>query len=175
MDAIFEILKLILPAVVVFFTAFYTLKNYLDNEQKLKAMEIRKAGQETTMPIRMQAYERLTLFLDRLHLQKLVMRVHGDKVKTAKQFHSDLLNAIRSEFDHNITQQIYVSAKAWEVTERAKDEMIKLVNLASTQLEDNATGLDLSKTLFKMGDELEQLPTTYALAIVRNEARKLFA
>ncbi|MCB0430233.1 MAG: hypothetical protein H6585_03525 [Flavobacteriales bacterium] len=173
-NSLFEILKLILPAAVVFLTAYYTLKNFLDNESRKKAMEVRQANSSITLPARMQAYERLVLFLERISPDSMVLRVHGNTVKTAKQLHSELLAAVRSEFEHNITQQVYVSAKAWSATQRAKEETIKLINLASTQVSDKGNGLDLSKAIFQLGDELEELPTRIALQIVRNEAKQLF-
>ena len=96
MDALIEILKIILPATAVFFAAYLTIMRFLDNDQKRREHELKKNNQATTIPLRLQAYERMVIFLDRIHPNSLVVRVnkHGF---SAHQLHLELIKAIKTE------------------------------------------------------------------------------
>src|ERR1043165_3696634 len=133
MNAVVEILKIILPAGAVFVAVYFLVKSFLDNDHKRREHELRKATQATITPLKIQAYERLVIFLERIHPNSLVIRVnkHG---YTARHLHTELVNAIKSEYDHNISQQIFVSYGAWELVKTSKEEVIKLINISATKV-----------------------------------------
>ena len=144
MNEILEILKYVLPSLVVLGTAYCMLKLFFENENRKRMADIKMAGSNVIAPIRLQAYERLALFLERISPESLIMRVHKPEF-SALQLQTMLILNIRDEFEHNLSQQVYVSSQAWELLRSAKEDMIKLVNTAATKLNGNATALELSQ------------------------------
>lgn len=119
MTAILEILKYILPALVVFGTVYYMMKQYLDQQYKLSSLEMRREQYDNILPIKLQAYERLALFCERISIDNLSYRLANsgnDGVSLSKS----MLIAIQQEWEHNLSQQIYVSDKLWEIISLAK-------------------------------------------------------
>jgi hypothetical protein len=112
MEMLFDILKITIPALIVFLTAYLLLRNMLRNSQDKRRQEIVLQNSRTVVPIRLQAYERIVLFLERTSLESLVVRTNTPGM-TAAELHSALLTTIRSEFEHNLSQQIYMSQQAW--------------------------------------------------------------
>lgn len=173
MDELFEILKLILPAGIVFLTAFYILKQFFQNEEKKRIKELRHNNSGLVTPLRLQAYERIILFLERISPESILLRVNKPGM-SARMLHSELLQTIRTEFEHNISQQVFVSNAAWDLVKRAKEETIKIINIASTRVSDNSSGLELSKAVFKVASELDKLPGQIAIDYMKKEVRQSF-
>ena len=172
MSELLEILKYVLPSIVVFAAAYYLIKLFLDNEQKKRASDIKMAGYKLITPIRLQAYERLILFLERISPESLVMRLHKPELPSL-QFQTILILAIREEFEHNLSQQVYISSQSWELVRNAKEDMIKLINTAATKLNDNATSTELSQKIFELSLS-EKLVIKTALEFLKNEIRQVF-
>jgi hypothetical protein len=173
MDIFSYVLLAVLPSVVVFLTAFYIIKKFIENEQRRHLMDLRAKSTKTVTPIRLQAYERIALFLERINPNSLIMRVnkHG---MNARQMQSNLLQTIRAEFEHNVAQQIYMSPSAWKAIRAAKEETIKLINIASSQVPDHASAMDLGTAILELHSKLEQTPTDFALDFVKREIKSLF-
>ncbi len=108
MEALTDILKITIPALIVFLTAWVLLRNMIRNDQDKRRQELILQNSRTVTPIKLQAYERIVLFLERISLESLLVRVSTTDM-TASQLHTALLNTIRSEFEHNLSQQIYMS------------------------------------------------------------------
>jgi hypothetical protein len=172
MNDLLEILKYILPSLVVLASAYYLLKLFLENDQKKRDSDIKMAGYKILTPIRLQAYERLVLFLERISPESLIMRVHKPEL-SALQLQTTLILNIREEFEHNLSQQVYITSQAWELLRTAKEDMIKLVNTAAAKLNDNATAMELSQKIFELslGDKII---TKKALEFIKNEIRQVF-
>lgn len=173
MEAFLEILKYVLPSIVVFVTAYLILQKFMDNEYRKQMMELKKNNLNKITPLRLQAYERMVLFLERMALNNLINRLHTNN-ESALQFKNKLIAHINSEFDHNLTQQLYLSAKAWEMVRSAKEETIKIINIAYNQLEENATGTDLGKKAFELVIQLEKDPARIAVEFLKKDIRQLF-
>jgi hypothetical protein len=174
MDAFIEILKIILPATAVFFAAFLIVQRFLDNDQKRRDHDLKKNNQNTTTPLRLQAYERVVIFLERIHPNSIVVRVnkHGF---TAHQLHMELIKTIKSEYEHNLAQQIYVSYNSWELVKTAKEEITKLVNVSATKVPHDATSNDLAMMILNITSNLEKkLPNDVALEYIKKEVSQLF-
>ncbi|MFQ5334448.1 MAG: hypothetical protein ACE5DN_00070 [Flavobacteriales bacterium] len=163
----------ILPSLVVFATAYYILKQFFDNERKKRGLNIRLENQKVSLPMRLQAYERMVLFMERISPDGLMMRVHR-KDMSARELQAVMLQNIRSEFEHNLTQQIYISDNAWGLVKNAKEETIRIINIAASKVADDASGTDLSNVVFKIMSEMEKTPTLVATEFLRKEARKFF-
>ncbi|MGD0710151.1 MAG: hypothetical protein ABR968_03145 [Bacteroidales bacterium] len=172
MNDFLEILKYILPSLVVFAAAYYLIKLFLDNEQKKRTTDIKMAGYKIITPIRLQAYERLVLFLERISPESLVMRIHKPEL-TGLQLQTQLIIAIREEFEHNLSQQVYISSQAWEMIKNAKEDMVKLINTAAARLTDKASATDLSQKIFELALS-DKLVARTALEFLKNEIRVVF-
>ena len=130
-------------------------------------------NQKLITPIKLQAYERIALFLERIALNNLIVRVYKPGM-SARMLQAELLKAIRSEFEHNLSQQIYLSNDSWNATKTAKEETIKAINIASSKVSDEASGTDLSKIIFELITKVDKLPTEYALELLKMEIRLVF-
>lgn len=168
-----DILKYTLAGVGVVYVAFYMFKPYLDKTQNLQILEFKKAVTSQTLPLRLQAYERMVLFVERVNPANMLIRL-GSSGLSATELHIIIVNEIRNEFQHNVTQQIYVSNRAWAVIKRVKDDTLSVVNSAVKALPDNASGLELGKiTLTHLG-KLEENPYEIAINLIRQDLEDLF-
>jgi hypothetical protein len=170
---LFEILKLIVAGVGVVYVAFYLLKPYLDKSESLQLIELKKSISSQTLPLRFQAYERIVLFVERVNPSNMLVRMGGTEL-SALELHSIVVAEIRNEFQHNITQQIYVSSRAWAIVKRVKDDTLSIITNAVKGLPANATGLDLSKTVLAHLSHLDDNPYDIALNIIREDMEAFF-
>ena len=127
MTELYELLKIIIPAGAVFAAAYFLVKRFLDNDQKRREFELKKATLGTITPLKIQAYERIVIFLERINPNSLVIRVNKNGMNS-RQLHNELITAVKTEFEHNLSQQIYVSHGAWELVKNAKEEVVQLIN-----------------------------------------------
>lgn len=163
---ILEILKYTLPSIVVFLTAYFILKQQNEKErlkeERDDAKERSAKTNETLLPIKLQAYERLTLFMERIHPHQLILRNSKAGINTI-QFQSLLIKSIRDEFDHNLSQQLYVSEKAWSKVHHAKEECIKQINFASSKLNSEAKSTELGSLIIQQYSQLSPSPIQDAI------------
>jgi hypothetical protein len=172
MESLTDILKITLPALIVFFTAWVLLRNMIRNDQDKRRQELILQNSRTVTPIKLQAYERIVLFLERISLESLLVRVSSSDM-TVSQLHSALLSTIRSEFEHNLSQQIYMSQQAWEVVRNARSNMIKIINSEVEKMPAKATGMALSKQLLEKIMELDKEPTRAAIDYIKGEIARM--
>ena len=172
MNAI-TVLISVLPAVIVAITAYYLLKKLLDSYQKNQMISLKAEYQKTTTPVRLQAYERIILFLERISPSSLVFRVKQND-NTVSQYHSRLLENIRDEFEHNLSQQIYLSVDGWNYVVNAKEEMIKLINTAAMDLKDDAPASQLARKVFEKSAEVGLKPVERAKLFLKREVREFY-
>jgi Na+/pantothenate symporter len=172
-DFLFDIIKYTVAGTGVVWIAFYLFKPYLDKSESIQLLEIKKDISKQTLPIRLQAYERIVLFVERVNPSNMLIRLNGTAFSAA-ELHALVVAELRSEFQHNITQQLYVSTRAWAVIKRVKDDTLSVVNNAAKALPENATGLDLSKIILAHLSTLETNPYDIALSLIRNDVEELF-
>src|SRR4030095_12832204 len=171
---ILEILKYILPSIIVLLASYLVLKVFLDSEKDRKDMELRAQHYKDSLPIRLQAYERLTLFLERITPTNLIQRVNKPGMN-ARDLQLALISNIRLEFEHNLSQQIYISSPAWMMIVQVKEEIVSIINRVATDLPENATGKDLRRAIIEYFINNEQvMPTQKALDTLKTEAKKIF-
>ncbi len=173
MNELLEILKYTIPALIVFFTAFFMIRSFLKNDQARRRFEIRLANQKTITPIRLQAYERIILFLERIAPDNLIMRLNDPKI-SARELQSQMLSTIRSEFDHNLSQQLYISSHGWEMVKSAKANIIKIINTQSDALGSHASSIDLSRKILEHMAQLKKYPHTAAIEYLKKEMQHYF-
>lgn len=176
---ILEILKYTLPSVVVFLTAYFLFKQQNQKEILLKDKDLmqkdkedlqkrRMQNNETILPIKLQAYERLTLFLERIHPNQLILRYNSGDLNSF-QFQSILIKSLRDEFEHNLSQQLYVSDKAWTQVQKAKEECIKQINFAASTLDSHAKANELGSIIIQNYSQLNPPPIQQAIRQLKND------
>lgn len=168
MEYFIDIVKITVPALLVFLTALILLKNMIRNEQEKRRQEIILQSARTVTPIRLQAYERIILFLERISMESLLVRVSTPEM-TASQLQSALLTAVRSEFEHNLSQQIYMSPQAWEVVKNARSNTIKIINSEAEKVKGSAPSIEFSRQLLSTIVEMEKEPTRVAIDFLKAE------
>jgi hypothetical protein len=173
MELFWEILKIIIPAVIVLLAVYFTMKQFFQNEQRTRQRDVRLENIKTTLPVRLQAYERLILFLERIHPESLIIRSHTQGM-SAKDLHKAVIRNIRQEYEHNITQQMYISLGAWNMVTNAQNNIIKLFNMALEGSEEKDTGIELSKKIVEAVQKAESMPTTIAINYLKEEVKRLF-
>jgi hypothetical protein len=172
-EYLLDILKFTLAGIGTVYVAFYLLKPYLDRSERVQMIELKKTISSQTLPLRMQAYERIVLFVERVNPANMLIRLAGS-VDSASELHSLVVAEIRNEYQHNMTQQIYVSSKAWAVVKRVKDDTLSVVTNAVKALPENATALELSKTVLAHLSHLQDNPYDIATSIIREDMEQLF-
>ena len=173
MLALTELFKYTIPSLVVLATAYYLLKMFLDKESEKTQMQMRLDVQKISLPVRMQAYERLVLLLERIEPAGLLVRTNQPGMN-AINLQAALIQSIRSEFEHNLSQQLYVSTKAWEMVRNAREETIKRINTAAMKLTPEATSTDLASLILINDMDAEQSAVKGALDLLKSEARNNF-
>ncbi len=173
MSEFLEILKYILPSLVVLALAYLLIKAFLENEIKKQVLEIKRASSRVITPIQLQAYERLILFLERIQPSGLIMRV--SKANQSKdQLRNAMISNIRDEFEHNLSQQVYISSKAWELVKNAKENVISTVNAAASKSKDDAPGTEFAGLVIEIWSSQKQDPVNRAIEFLKEEIREKF-
>lgn len=172
-NSIWEILKIVLPATVVFLTAYFLFRDMLDNSQKQREFELKMKNKNKITPVRLQAYERLALLLERISPQSLLMRVSPSEIN-ASEYHQQLLSHIRQEFEHNFSQQIYVSAILWETIRGARENLIGIINKSAEEIGNEASAFALSKKIIENYINEENQAIVIAMNELKKEIGKLF-
>lgn len=168
-----DIIAIVIPVLLVCITFYLLTKEFFQNEEEKRKAAARREMTKLLMPLKLQAYERAILFLERISPDNIVLRTHKSGM-SAKLFHSELSKAIRTEYEHNLAQQLYISPTSWELVRNAKEEMQKLYNLASSKMQDNSTGIDLSHVIFQMSSQLEKMPNQIAIDYLKKEVHQNF-
>lgn len=170
MDTIFGYLNFILPAVLVMIVAVYMLNKVLNHDHMRRVFEYKKSAAKAMVPLRAQAYERLTLFLERMQPTNLLVRVQVANMKT-HSLHGALLKTIRSEYDHNMSQQVYVSDEAWKLINEAKDQLITTINEQVRLVAPDADATEFGKLIIEASLEEHKWLIDEALLKLKEEFR----
>lgn len=172
MTGFWEILKYTIPSIVVFAGVYYLMKSYFEKELEKHRLEIKQKDKNLITPVRLQAYERMVLLLERMSPGSLVLRVSKPEF-TAFQLQTALIRNIREEFEHNLSQQLYISSQAWNMIKNAKEETVKLINTAASKMSDNATANELSTKIFEIAVDQKNSPIQITLDFLKQEVSQL--
>jgi hypothetical protein len=174
MEVFLELLKYTIPALVVLATAYFLLKLYLESQFRLQATAQRGESLKTTLQLRLQAYERLTLFCERAAIHNALLRARMPGMRVA-DLRNALLASVNQEFDHNAVQQLYVSETLWKIISLAKEETLALIARTAAGLDADADADLLVDALFGHFNRLDApTPLQRAISAIRTEAKELF-
>jgi len=173
MDAVIEFGKLLIPASVVLYGAFLMVRAFTQKEIEIKKLEVRSRSIETILPNRLHAYERMTLFLERMAPQNLLVRLNTGAMP-AREFHQLLLAEVRSEYNHNVSQQVYIGEEVWDLIKSAKEDLIVTINDSANEMGPEATSLDLAKKIFERTITKSVDPLAHSLSELKREIQRTF-
>ncbi|MEA5137963.1 DUF7935 family protein [Arcicella rigui] len=173
MELVADLIKVLLPAGLVLWAMYLTISSFLKKEISQKELDIKAESIKTLLPIRLQAYERMALFLERISPNNLLIRLSG-RVATVAEFQQLMLIEIREEFSHNLSQQVYMSDEAWLTIKNAMNETVTLINLSAKDLAPEANALALSKQILEVVLSKNVIPSDDALKFIKQEMRDNF-
>ncbi|QHI34886.1 hypothetical protein IMCC3317_02310 [Kordia antarctica] len=165
-DKIFDLLMYTVPAIITGGIAYFFFRDHMLNEDKRRRYLLHKDAQKEALPIRLQAYERLSLFLERITPTKLLIRVTPAS-SDVNEYERLLIMSIEQEFDHNLSQQIYMSDQCWNIIIASKNTTIQLVRKAS--LSEKVTSADKLREVILTEMMEQESPSSTALAFIKKE------
>jgi hypothetical protein len=173
MDPFLDFIKILVPASVVLYAVYLIVRSFIMRELELKKLEIRSRSIETVLPSRLQAYERMTLFLERTSPQNLLIRMNAPGL-SARDFQRMLLEEIRNEYNHNVSQQVYIGEGVWTLIKNAKEDLTLQINEAASQVPHDGTSIDLAKRIFELALGKNVDPVGHALSELKREIQQTF-
>ncbi len=169
---VLEILKYTLPALIVMLTSIFILREMIKRDQTRRKFEVLLQNQKTITPIRLQAYERLVLFLERITPDSLILRANKAEM-TSRQLHNAMLQSIRNEYEHNMSQQLYITPQAWEIVKNARSGVIKLINTSFDTIKPDDPAIKLSRLILERSMQVEKHPTQVAIDFLKKEIAEI--
>jgi hypothetical protein len=167
-----EILKYTLPAIVVLIATYSIVNKFLVNDFQRKQLAIFKENSKITMPMRMQAYERLILFVERMNVQSMTNRFYVAD-STVVELQLAMTQSIRTEWEYNLSQQLYVSNEVWQTIATAKEQEIAMINNVAKNIATTAPAKELVQALLTIQQEEDttETPSQIALQTINAEAQ----
>lgn len=173
MEIIFDLLKITIPAALMLYLSYLLVRSFLQKQLDEIAFSVRQKNQEIVVPIRLQAYERIILLLERITPSNLLGRL-GSSDYSADEFQQILIHEIRNEFNHNLSQQVYMSDSSWTYVSTAVEQTISLINSSSNSLPEGAKGIDLAKAILEMGAGEHIDAPNQAIKFIKEEIQTIF-
>lgn len=158
---------------IVFLTSMYSIRHFLDQEKEKRHAEYRSQNQKMISPLRLQAYERIVLFLERINPDSLIMRLSVPGMQSL-QLQREMLSLIRAEYEHNLSQQIYLSRDAWDIVCNAKENVIRLINSSAERVQPDSPSMDLVRSMMDEVLKMNPFPTRTAIDFIKSEVARQF-
>lgn len=166
-----DLLVFAVPALITGLIAYYFFKEHIRNEDGRRRFLLHKDLQVTALPSRLQAYERMTLFLERIAPSKLIVRVSPTS-SDKNDYESLLIANIEQEFEHNLSQQIYITDECWNIIMAAKNATIQLIRKAS--LSEKTGNADKLREIVLTEMIEKRAPSDAALAYIKKEVSEIW-
>lgn len=175
---IWEILKYTLPSAIMLAGVYFIINSFFKEDAAKRNFDLMKLqvseNRKVSLPLRLQAYERVILFLERIHPYSLVQRVREPQM-TVSDFHLALMKAIRNEYEYNLSQQMYLSQDSWTMVATAKEETLKQINMIASKLPEGANSIELSKTILEYFMSTDKpMPVHIAINFLKDDVKTLF-
>ena len=168
MEILSDLLKMLLPGGLVLLGIYLSIEAMLRRQMEKTVLELRARNTEAIMPVRLQAYERMALFLERISPQNLIIRINQPGM-TAGELHAVLIREIREEYSHNLSQQIYMGQGVWALIRNAMEDMVSVTNTSAQGLDPQAPSIELAKRIFEHMMAIGTDPIQKAMAELKQE------
>lgn len=173
MEPLIDLIKVLGPAALVLYLAYLLVRSFLDKQMEQIRLQIAQKNQEVVVPVRLQAYERICLLLERISPNNLMSRLNSAEL-TAIEFQQVLISEVREEFNHNLSQQVYMSSEAWSYVQTAVEDVISIINEAGGSLDKDEKGLSLAKRIIDLSISRPSDSTRLALDYIKTEIQGIF-
>ncbi|TAJ05446.1 hypothetical protein DMA11_23520 [Marinilabiliaceae bacterium JC017] len=173
MNSTTDILLFLAPALLLAAFTLILIRWFLNRELTHQRLSIRMEAQKQVIPQQLQAYERLTLLLERIAPESLVLREQRNNL-TSLQFHSHLLKTIRHEFDHNLAMQVYINNSTWTLIIKAREELLKLINTSASTTKPDTPSILLGKKIIEEAGAEANYHIKKALETLKNDIQRLY-
>jgi hypothetical protein len=167
-----EILKYCIPALCVLLATWLIMRQFYKAEEDKRLWELKRLAQKEVSPLRLRAYERLALLLERTTPEHMLLELNLGEM-TIVQVQQHLVQTLRMEYEHNASQQVYVSEEVWAMISNAKEQTIAFVNTVAQQLPPNSSAIDYARLLITAYSSNGDTPNDVALTALKKEARTL--
>ncbi|MCQ2199926.1 MAG: hypothetical protein MJZ19_09450 [Paludibacteraceae bacterium] len=172
MDIFLEIVKISVSGILVLLCSYLMLKQIVRNDEKRMRHQTRIENGKLMTPLKLTAYERLSLFLERIKPESMIIRIQTPTM-TAGQLHDIYIMQVREEFEHNISQQIYVSEDLWRYIVSSKEGLLQFINTCSSKVPHNVPAIELSRLILETYSQVETSPVDMALQFLNSEVKRL--
>ena len=166
-----EIAAYTLPALITGGVAFVMMQKFYNNEESKRKFELLRENQKQALPIRLQAYERVVLLLERINPTQLLLRV-APTSKSKEDYATLLTHNIQTEYEHNLTQQIYLTAETWNMILKAKNSTVQMIRKNAIR-EDIVDADKLREAIMLELTEVES-PSSIAISFLKEELKRVF-
>jgi hypothetical protein len=164
-----QIIYFVIPTAIVGFLIAYAYK--LGQKQPKNSIKITEnPTKNELLQLRIQAYERLILLIERINPSQILLRIVPQN-QDLKSYQNEVILQIEKEFEHNITQQIYVSSQCWKSILMAKNTIIQNLFLAANH-ENVKTVNDFRQQVLKDGKQNEVCEL--AASFIKKEVQELW-
>lgn len=166
-----EIAAYTLPALITGGVAFVMMQKFYNSEESKRKFELLRENQKQALPIRLQAYERVVLLLERINPTQLLLRV-APTSKSKEDYATLLTHNIQTEYEHNLTQQIYLTAETWNMILKAKNSTVQMIRKNAIR-EDIVDADKLREAIMLELTEVES-PSSIAISFLKEELKRVF-
>jgi len=172
MEILVDVLKISLPAIIVAITVVVIISKHFKNETEIREKELSLKNREVSLPLRFQAFERLVLLMERISLNNMLLRIPSAGENVA-DFKLELMRNVTHEFEHNLSQQLYVSNACWEKIIEAKNYVLGTINSIGENTKGNEPASVLLDQLIAHITNQEISPIDEAIFMLKNEANNI--
>ena len=166
-----DILKYTIPAIVVLLACVLIVRRFLKTETQKLQMNMVRDAQDITLRLRLQAYERLVVFVERISFRSIISRLY-DANMSVRDLQLAIMTNIGSEFEHNLSQQVYVSKTVWQAVVGVKEQEMHIVNRLADTMHPDAPARELYQRIIEAMTKSDySLPTDDVLKIIDEEAK----
>ncbi len=183
-----DLLLILLPVIAILIVVYIMMRDftkqntkqldYLKNEQHVQIMKMelekKSNSEKISIPLKFQAYERMALFLERINPTNLLTRVMNPKMRVST-LHTSLLATIREEYEHNMSQQLYISDNSWGLVKTAKEEVVRLINSSASKFNSEENANVFAQEIITNGFNRNNNPIEKALKGLKEDIRENFS
>lgn len=171
MEALWEVVKYVVPALLVWTAFFYSLRKFFRAEDKRRDFELKKQNSKVATPIRLRAFERLILYLERAKPENIIPKQQSNKMNSM-ELHAIILKTLRNEFEHNLSQQLYISPKGWQLIKAAKEKLAHLYNSSAAAVDPHSPSIDFGREALSTYHNWTENPVDIAIAHLQLEIKE---
>ena len=143
-----KIFTILLVAAIIAFTVYHLIKMYFNTQYNLRAFETQHKYADQSVPLKLQAYERLIIMIERISVPNLISRL-ATKNMRAEELINTLMIGVNQEYEFNLTQQLYISDNLWKIIKLSKDEVLAGIHEATQDVDPNSSGAEASHKLLQ--------------------------